>query len=107
MIATLLTFIGVTFSSLFSDSLRTETIDGKNYIIHQVEKKETLFSIGKRYGVEIGQVVQSNPGADSGIDAGQILKIPYTPKASGEFYHQVEVGHEVVGEEEFYRDRRD
>ncbi len=60
-----------------ADSLRTETIDGKTYIIHRVEKKETLFSISKRYGVAISLVVDANKGSDSGIEAGEELRVPY------------------------------
>jgi len=64
-------------ASLPADSLRTETIDGRTYIIHRVEKKETLFAISKRYGVAVSVVVNANKGADSGIEAGEELKIPY------------------------------
>ena len=30
------------------DSIGTETIDGKMYIIHRVDEKETLFAISRR-----------------------------------------------------------
>lgn len=60
------------------DSLRLETVNGKSYIIHQVDKGETLFSISRRYGAALSAVLESNPGADSGIDAGQEIKVPYS-----------------------------
>lgn len=60
-----------------ADSLRMETIEGKTYIIHRVEKKETLFSISKRYGVAMSLVVEANKGSDSGIEAGEELRVPY------------------------------
>ena len=80
MIATIL----LTISSLFSaapalDSIRTEVIDGKTYIIHRVEPKETLFSISRKYGVALITVVESNPNASSGLDVGQLIKVPYSP----------------------------
>ena len=63
------------------DSLRLETVNGKSYIIHQVDKGETLFSISKRYGAALSAVLESNPGADSGIDAGQEIKVPYSGRS--------------------------
>jgi LysM repeat protein len=66
--------------SIFStpDSLRLETIEGKSFVIHQVEKRETLFSISRRYGVAMSLVVDANPGSDSGIEIGELLKVPYS-----------------------------
>jgi LysM repeat protein len=61
------------------DSLRTEVINGKTFIIHRVETKETLFSISRKYGVALLSVVENNPGADSGLDIGQEIKVPYSP----------------------------
>lgn len=80
----------VTFFSS-PDSLRAETLNGKLYVIHQVEKKETLFSISRRYNVDVKVILESNPGADSGIDAGQLLKVPYKkPDVTEGLYHVVE-----------------
>jgi hypothetical protein len=33
------------------DSLRMETVGGKQFIIHQIDEKETLYAISRRYGV--------------------------------------------------------
>jgi LysM repeat protein len=68
-----------TLASFGSDSVRTEVINGKTFIIHRVEAKETLFSISRKYGVALLGVVESNPGADSGLEIGQELKVPYSP----------------------------
>ena len=71
----------LTFTSLIisSDSIRTEVIDGKTYIIHRVEQKETLFGISRKYGVALLAIVESNPNASSGLEIGQLIKVPYTP----------------------------
>lgn len=61
-----------------ADSLRTEVINGKTFIIHRVETKETLFSISRKYGVALLSVVENNPGADSGLEIGQELKVPHS-----------------------------
>jgi LysM repeat protein len=62
------------------DSIGTETVNGKVFVIHSVGEKETLYGISRRYGASIESILQYNPTADAGLEIGQILKIPYTPK---------------------------
>ena len=76
------------------DSLRMESINGKIFIIHQVDPKETLFSISRRYGVPVTDLAQENPSAGSGLSVGQILKVPYIPRVkprseNGNIVHKV------------------
>lgn len=61
------------------DSVRTEVVKGKTFLVHRVEAKETLFSISRKYGVALLAVVENNPGADSGLEIGQEIKVPYVP----------------------------
>jgi len=63
-----------------SDSLRLETVNGQTFIVHLVGEKETLFGLSKRYGVTVARILEFNPTADGGIEAGQLLKVPYVPK---------------------------
>ncbi len=58
------------------DSLRVETKNGKKFVIHQVEPKETLFAISRRYQVPVDAITNENPGALEGISIGQELTIP-------------------------------
>jgi len=60
-----------------ADSLGKETIDGKIFVIHRVELKETLYGIAKRYGTTVEAVLEKNPQADAGLEVGTILKVPY------------------------------
>ena len=76
----LLVLLGSFAWSPTADSLRLETINGKQFIIHQVEARETLFGISRRYGVVMASVIEANPDADGGIEVGQILRIPYSGK---------------------------
>jgi LysM repeat protein len=62
------------------DSLGTETVNGKVFVIHSVGEKETLYGISRRYGSSIESILQYNPSADAGLEIGQILKVPYTVK---------------------------
>jgi LysM repeat protein len=64
-----------------ADSLGTEKVDGKLVVIHQVEEKETLYSLSRRYGTTVETILQFNPSAGSGLSIGQVLKIPYTHKS--------------------------
>lgn len=96
-------------SAASMDSLRLEKIDGKTFIIHRVESKETLFAISRRYKVSVAGIQQANPGSESGIDAGKLLRIPYSgaftsvsasrsvvsesqSESSGAVYHTVQPG---------------
>jgi len=85
--------IKIIFISLFSlllasvqvnasaiDSVGVKVIDGKSYIIHKVEPKETLYSLGKRYHVSVAEIQQVNPLEKDGYKIDQIgreLLIPY------------------------------
>lgn len=76
-----LTLITWNLSAAPADSLRMETINGKRFIIHSIDEKETLYAISRRYGVPITAIIESNPTADGGLAVGQLLKVPYVPKA--------------------------
>lgn len=62
------------------DSLRTEMINGKLHVVHQVGEKETLYGLSRRYGTTVADILAQNPTADAGLEVGQILKIPYGGK---------------------------
>jgi LysM repeat protein len=62
------------------DSVGLETVNGKTFIIHRVDEKETLFGISRRYGTTVDAIKSSNTIAAGGLEIGQMLKIPYTPK---------------------------
>lgn len=77
-----LIFVGVSFfhPQVLQDSIGTETINGKVFVIHRVGEKETLYGISKRYGTTVEAILQYNPSADAGLEIGQIIKVPYVPK---------------------------
>jgi LysM repeat protein len=64
------------------DSIGTETVNGKIFVKHRVEEKETLYAISKRYRTTVDAILQYNPSAGSGLEVGQILKVPYVPKVA-------------------------
>lgn len=63
-----------------TDSIGMETVNGKTFVIHRVDVKETLFAISRRYRTTVDAILQYNTSAGSGLEVGQILKVPYTPK---------------------------
>ncbi|MES2837301.1 MAG: LysM peptidoglycan-binding domain-containing protein [Bacteroidota bacterium] len=55
----------------------TETISGKKYYKHKVEKGQTLYSISKLYAVDQKIIETENPELKDGFKIGQILKVPF------------------------------
>ena len=50
--------------------------DTANYILHTVEKDQTLYSITKQYGVSAEKLKTLNPELKDGLKVNQVLKIP-------------------------------
>lgn len=74
------------------DSLRTETVQGIRYIIHQVESGETLFALTRRYGVSQGEIIKANTGLTSDLKVGQLVRIPTVDKVVSGLVHTVAPG---------------
>ncbi len=51
-------------------------IDGAKYAVHDVVKGETLYSLARRYGVTIDDIVAANKTLTDGLKAGTRIKIP-------------------------------
>lgn len=50
--------------------------ENQSYIMHVVEKGQSLYSIASMYGVSQDDIVRLNPGSDQRIYAGRSLRIP-------------------------------
>ncbi|MBR4215853.1 MAG: LysM peptidoglycan-binding domain-containing protein [Bacteroidales bacterium] len=48
----------------------------QQFVYHTVEKKQTLYSICKQYGVSQEDIFQYNPDTKNGLKTGTVLKIP-------------------------------
>ncbi len=68
------------FSFAPADSLRTETVNGKLFIVHQVSSGETLYAIAKRYKTSVDAIKRANENIEAGIKESQLLRIPYEKK---------------------------
>lgn len=58
------------------------TINGAKFLLHTVEKGQTLFAIAKFYKLEVNDIVVENPEAINGIKPGQVLRIPTEKKVA-------------------------
>jgi LysM repeat protein len=98
--AVVLLCLGLSFAAnannlVLLDSIGVEKIGNQSFIIHQVEEKETLFGISRRYQVAVNEILQNNPQLQEGLKMGQRIRIPFIPKSaipSGSKLHKVEPG---------------
>ena len=57
------------------------SIDGE-FLVHEVQPKETLFSLGQQYKVKVQEIVAENPDIEKeGLKIGMRLKIPVVEEA--------------------------
>jgi LysM repeat protein len=61
----------------------------KDYIIHQVQAREGLYGIARKYGVAIYQIKAINPGLTDAIAMGQEILIPRVTNEKGFIEHRV------------------
>ncbi|MCK4922193.1 MAG: LysM peptidoglycan-binding domain-containing protein [Bacteroidales bacterium] len=82
-------------------------IEGKIYFVHVVKPGHTLYSISKIYGVQGKDIALENPGVYSGLQIGQVLKIPAEASAKEEEILVVDtlkfIRHELQYGETLYR----
>jgi LysM repeat protein len=60
-------------------SSNIQTIAGKKYYVHMIEKKQSLYSISKLYNISIEELYAVNPELKNGAKFGQEIKIPFAP----------------------------
>lgn len=80
------------------------SVNGKEFYVHTVKPKQTLYSISKAYGVDVADIYKYNPDSKKLIEIGQQLKIPKLEKSAvekedkapaqedGFIYHKVKPG---------------
>lgn len=61
------------------DSIGIQKIEGRTFIIHKVVNQETLFSISRRYKVQMSEIQLANEILKQGMKAGQMLLVPFRP----------------------------
>lgn len=72
------------FSQQIIKSKEIKKINGKEYYIHTVQKKETVWKISKVYDVSPEEIFEANPGSQLKIKADDLLKIPVKKSANNQ-----------------------
>jgi LysM repeat protein len=57
-------------------SSNIQTIEGKKFYIHKIEKGQSLYSIAKLYTISLDDIYKFNPDVKSGTKTGQEIKVP-------------------------------
>lgn len=83
------------------------TIEGAKYIVHTVEKGETLFGLSRHYAVPLGALNEANPSAAEGLSIGQVILVPVKAQSKKELKTAPELGggellHTVAKKETIY-----
>lgn len=58
-------------------STTVQTINGKKYYMHKIEKGQSLYSISKLYQVKLDDIYAENPELKDGTKANQEIRIPF------------------------------
>lgn len=72
--------------------------ENQSYILHTVEKGQSLYSISSMYGVSQEEIVKLNPGSNEKIYIGRTLRIPRNEaNTQEETYHTIQAGETLYG----------
>lgn len=59
------------------DSVGTETVNGKVYILHKVNPGQTMYAVMRRYKTTIQAIKDANPGINDQLRSDQVIRVPY------------------------------
>ncbi|TDB61158.1 LysM peptidoglycan-binding domain-containing protein [Arundinibacter roseus] len=63
------------------DSIGSETTNGKIFVLHRVDKGQTMYAVMRRYGTSIKAIKDANPGINDQLRADQVIRVPYSGPA--------------------------
>src|SRR5574344_1557438 len=69
----------------------SELQDNQYYILHKVEKGQTIYSLCKKYKVSEQELIIKNPFLKNGLKTGQTIRIPLEKKKETELVKETEV----------------
>lgn len=86
-----------------SDSVGVERRKGQLFILHKVAGGETLYSISRKYGAPVRDLINANENVPvNDLAIGDTLRIPYISKAAKVDTQKVLAVHEVQSSETLY-----
>lgn len=72
-------------------NISLESLKDQLYIYHKVKKKDTFFSLSKKYDTEIAKIYKVNPGLEEkGLKAGDTIRIPKKKKKEKYLYAKID-----------------
>lgn len=78
--------------------LNASAQENQSYIMHTVEKGQSLYSISSMYGVSQADIIKLNPGSENKIYIGRELRIPRNEaNTNNETYHTIQAGETLYG----------
>ncbi|MBC7486325.1 MAG: LysM peptidoglycan-binding domain-containing protein [Cytophagaceae bacterium] len=64
------------------DSIGVEKKDGKRFVLHRLDAKETLYALSRRYGASVDDIKKANADVNlSELKVGQVLRVPSPEKS--------------------------
>ncbi|MCF6352326.1 MAG: LysM peptidoglycan-binding domain-containing protein [Cyclobacteriaceae bacterium] len=90
------------------DSIGAEVINGKVYVLYQVESGESVYSIATKYGISMRDIVAVSPEVKKGLQIGMVIKVPYKraqkiASKTNTNYHIVKSGETLYGISRLYQ----
>lgn len=83
-------FVGfLSFGQL--EDVKIESRNGQRVYVHVIQKGNTLWGLYKLYDVSVEKIIETNPGAENGLQEGQVVYIPI-PVVTEEKTHTVAQG---------------
>ncbi len=73
-IALLLTAAAVSANP--ADSIGRRMVDGRNHVVHKIERGETLYGLCRKYNVSAEEIKKANPGIETAFNIGREVLIP-------------------------------
>jgi LysM repeat protein len=65
------------------DSIGIERVNGKIYVLHKIERGQTMYSLVRRYKTTLKAIKDANPGIDEQLKFEQVVKVPYELPVGG------------------------
>ncbi len=70
------------FAHEVPDSVGVIRFNGKSYILHKVDKGQTMYALTRRYGTTIADIKEANPGLSDQITENETIRIPLVARAA-------------------------
>lgn len=94
-----LAFLLTSMSVVFAHAQENQT-----YIIHTIQKGQSLYSISNMYGTTVDAIVKLNPGSDQVIVEGKQLKVPRPDTITDQgTFHTIQQGETLYGLSQKYK----